>query len=70
MNYEKILEYCREKKISISAFEKLCGLTNGTVGKWNPERSAKRTSNPSLDSLMKMSKATGIPMTELISGGD
>lgn len=68
MNYEKVMEYCRENKISISAFEKLCGIGNGTVGRWNPER--ENYSKPSIDTLLKMSKVTGIPMQEFISGGN
>lgn len=68
MNYSKIIEYCTKNKISISAFEKKCGIGNGTVGRWNPE--IDEYSKPSLDSLQKIVNATGIPMAELISGGD
>lgn len=56
MIYEKIVEYCTKNGISIMAFEKQCGLSNGTVGKWKDENM-----NPSYDSIRKIVNATGIP---------
>lgn len=58
MIYNKIIKYCNENSLSISAFEKKCGLTNGTVGKW------KDGGNPSLETLHKIVLATGIPIDE------
>ena len=58
MVYEKVVEFCKEHDMSIMAFEQLCGLANGVVGKWNGELS------PSLTSLTKIVKATGIPITD------
>ncbi len=58
MVYEKVVEFCKEHNMSIMAFEQLCGLANGVVGKWANE------SGPSLTSLTKIAKATGIPITE------
>lgn len=58
MVYEKIVKYCEEHNMSIMAFEQLCGLANGVVGKWNGEL------NPSLASLNKIVKATGVPITD------
>ena len=34
MIYKKIIRYCEENNISISAFEKKCKIGNGTIGKW------------------------------------
>ena len=65
MVYQKIIQYCSKNNLSISAFEKLCGIGNGTVGRWNPE--IERFSNPSFDTLVKISKATGITMAELVT---
>lgn len=56
--YNKIIKYCNENSLSISAFEKKCGLANGTVGKW------KDGGNPSLETLHKIVLATGIPIDE------
>ena len=54
MIYNKIIKYCNENSLSVSAFEKKCGLANGTVGKW------KDGGNPSLETLQKIVSATGI----------
>ena len=58
MIYNKIINYCNENGLSVSAFEKKCGLSNGTVGKW------KDGGNPSLETLQKIVSATGIPIEE------
>ena len=56
--YNNIIKYCNENSLSVSAFEKKCGLANGTVGKW------KDGGNPSLETLHKIVLATGIPIDE------
>ena len=56
--YNKIMDYCNQNSLSVLAFEKKCGLTNGTVGKW------KDGGNPSLETLQKIVSATGIPIDE------
>ena len=58
MIYKKITDYCSKNNLSISAFEKRCGIGNGTIAKWESE------SNPSLDSLEKIATATGIPLSK------
>lgn len=58
MIYNKIMKYCSENSLSVSAFEKKCGLANGTVGKW------KDHGNPSLETLQKIVLATGVPIEE------
>ena len=62
MVFEKVKQYCEEKKISIAAFEKLCGIGNGTVARWESDES-----RPSLQSLEKMQQATGIGIAEWLS---
>lgn len=59
MFYEKVEAYCEERKISLSAFEKKCGLGNGTIKGWI-------NSNPRFDSLEKVAKEMGINVSELI----
>lgn len=58
MIYNKIIKYCNENSLSVSAFEKKCGLANGTVGKW------KDGGNPSLETLHKIVLVTCIPIDE------
>ena len=52
------MDYCNKNSLSVSAFEKKCGIANGTVGKW------KGGGNPSLETLQKIVSATGIPIEE------
>ena len=58
MIYNKIMDYCNKNSLSVSAFEKKCGIANGTVGKW------KDGGNPSLETLQKIVSATGISIEE------
>lgn len=57
MFYSKVIEYCIKNNLSTSAFEKKCGLSNGTVNGWKT-----KGSNPSLTTLQKIEKATKIPV--------
>ena len=59
MLYKKIKSYCKENHISLAAFEKRCGLGNGTIKGWI-------SSSPRLDSLDKVSKETGMTIAELL----
>lgn len=59
MIYRKVVAYCKEHNMSIMAFEQLCGLANGVVGKWEDDKK-----NPSLSSLMKIAEATRIPVAD------
>lgn len=61
MIYEKIIGYCERNSLTISSFEKMCGIGNGTIGRWKEEKS-----NPSLQTLKKISTVTGISIMELI----
>ena len=60
MVYKQILKYCKENNLSISAFEKKCGIGNGTISAW------KYGSAPSLRTLEKIEKNTGIAISELV----
>jgi transcriptional regulator with XRE-family HTH domain len=61
MIYKKIMEYCEKNDLSIAAFEKKCNIGNGTIRMW------KKGSTPSLDTLEKIAKVTGITVAELVS---
>lgn len=63
MNFDLVTLYCNERKLSIHEFEKLCNLGNGTVGKWKQGKA-----EPSIKTLSKISKHTGIPMNRWIGG--
>jgi transcriptional regulator with XRE-family HTH domain len=60
MVYENIMKYCEEKNMSARAFEIRCGLSNGSISKW------KENANPTIESLTKVAKSTGIPIEEWI----
>lgn len=61
MIFQKVKNYCREKDLSISAFEKMCNIGNGTVAWWENDES-----KPSLATLEKIERATGIPASTWI----
>lgn len=63
MIYKKIIDYCSKNNLSVYAFEKKCGLSNGTVNGW------KNGGNPSLETLQKIVSATGIPIEEWAKAG-
>ncbi|WP_312048011.1 helix-turn-helix domain-containing protein [Anaerotignum sp.] len=56
---EKIKEWCKENNTPVSVLEKMCGLGNGTISGWEK-------STPRVDSLMAVSKITGLSIDELI----
>lgn len=59
MLYEKVMKYCTKEGLSISSFEKKCGIGNGTVGRWKDN-----ASKPSVTTLEKIAKETNVPITE------
>ena len=63
MFYKKVADYCKENNLSIMAFEQKCGLTNGTVSKW------KENGSPRLETLEKIVKATGVPVSKWLEQG-
>jgi len=62
MFYQKVMEYCKENNLTVVAFERKCGLSNGTVGGW------KTNGNPSLNTVIKIVKATGVPIEKWVEG--
>lgn len=58
--YAKILDYCSKNQLSISGFEKKCGLSNGAVSKW------ENNGYPSIPTLKKIEIATGVPISEWV----
>lgn len=61
MVYQNICDYCSRNSISIAAFERMCGLGNGSVGKWEDDKF-----KPTLQTLEKIAKATAIPVQKWI----
>lgn len=59
MIFDKIKAICDERKISISALERMANLGNGTISGWNE-------SSPRLDKIMAVANALEIPLAELI----
>ena len=55
--YDKVAEYCGERKMPISAFEKMCSIGNGTCGRWRDSMSS-----PTLTTMQKIAEATKIPI--------
>lgn len=62
---ENILTYCGNKGITEADFERSCGLSKGMVSKW--KKGVRGL--PSLTTLMKIQKATGISYTKWIKKG-
>lgn len=54
MLYERVVEYITRNEISIREFERMCGLSNGTVHGW------KMGNIPSTASVRKIVDATHI----------
>lgn len=59
--YDKVAEYCDERKMPISAFEKMCSIGNGTCGRWR-----NNMSSPALTTIQKIADATSIPIEKWI----
>lgn len=64
MVYENVVNYCNNERISISAFEKRCGLGNGTVSKWKNHKNI-----PSIKILTRIEKSTDVPIESWIRTG-
>lgn len=59
MIYDKVRKLAKEQGISIPNLEKECGLSNGSIAKWN-------TSKPRIDNLKKVADRLGTTIEELI----
>jgi transcriptional regulator with XRE-family HTH domain len=62
MVYSKVVKYCKDNNLSISAFEQKCNLPNGLVGKWRDIKC-----EPSIPTLQKISSATGISIEKWLA---
>lgn len=62
MIYDNIVNLANEKGISIKKLEVLAGIGNGTIGKW-------RTSDPQVDTLLKVADALCVPIEKLLKKG-
>lgn len=58
--FEKIRDFCREVNISISQFERICGLSNGYVNKMRDKE------NPGVKAAYRMAQVMGITVEELL----
>lgn len=61
--YDRVMQYCKEEDIPVSKLEKICGIGNGTIAKWG-----KFGVVPSIASLVKLSKKTGMPLIYWVGG--
>lgn len=59
--YDKVTEYCNEKKMPISVFEKMCSIGNGTCSRWKDSMSS-----PTLTTIQKIAEATKIPIEKWV----
>lgn len=59
MIYSKILMLCEKNNISVCQLEKVCGLGNGTIGKW--EKTPK-----TVQSLQKIANHFGVTVDYLL----
>lgn len=60
--FERIMELCREKHITICRLEIMAGLSNGTVRRWDK-------SFPRMNSLIAVANALGVTPGYLLDGG-
>lgn len=59
MIYDNVKKFCKEKEITISYLEKECGLSNGSIRKWN-------LCIPSVDKIQKVSTVLNVSIEDLI----
>lgn len=60
MLFQKVIDYCKNNDLSISAFEKKCNLSNGTVSKWK----SMSDEQIRLNTLKRIAVGTGIPVEQ------
>lgn len=60
MIYDNIKSICSDRGISISALERMAGLGNGTISRWNE-------SSPRLDNIKEVADCLEVPLEELIT---
>ncbi len=57
--YDKILELCKERQVSVASVEKACGLSHGVLRRWNVQ-------SPSADRLQKVAQYFGVTISYLL----
>ncbi len=62
MLFNKVKKYCEDNNLSVSAFEKQCNLSNGTVSKWKDVPADK----VQLKTLKRIATGTGTPLEDWI----
>ena len=60
VNLERIKQLAKERGVSIAKLEKETGLANATIRKWD-------TSNPQVDTLVKVAKYFDVSVEELLA---
>lgn len=65
MIYENVQRLCRERKTSIFAVERACGISNGTIGKWNRKGTA-----PRVDTVKAIADHFGVSVDDLLQTAD
>lgn len=59
--YERIKSFCLRVGISVSQFERICGFSNGYIGK------IKEKENPGVKAAHRMAQVMGITVEDLMS---
>lgn len=59
MLYDNVKKICLEKEISVGQVEKKCGLSNGSISKWNENE-------PGIRKVQKVANYLGIPIEDLL----
>ena len=60
MNFDKLVELCKERGISFYRLEKECGIGNGAIAKW-------KSSSPSVANLKAVADFFGVTVDELLN---
>lgn len=59
MIYDTVKDICKQKGVSVTSVEKLAGLSNGAISKWNE-------SSPTVDNLKAVAKVLKVSVNKLI----
>ena len=60
MNFDKLVELCKEHGINFSRLEKECGIGNGVIARW-------KSSSPSVANLKAVADFFGVTVDELLN---
>ena len=62
MLYDNVKEICLEKGVSVGYVEKQCGLSNGSISKWNENE-------PGIRKVQKVADFLGVSIEKLLEDG-